>query len=44
VVGANRRFKFEESRQLFIRSRDEPPSVVSMRVNNPDGLPVGIHG
>jgi hypothetical protein len=32
----NRRFKFEKSRQLFIRSRNEPLSVVAMRVCNPD--------
>ena len=36
-------FKFQKSRQLFIRVHNETLSVVAMRVNDPDRLPVGIN-
>jgi hypothetical protein len=36
---ANRRFKFQKRRQLFIGTHNEPLSVVSMRVSNPDRSP-----
>jgi len=39
----NRRFEFDESRQLFIRAHNETLSVVAMRVCNPDRSPAGIN-
>jgi hypothetical protein len=39
----SRRFEFQKSRQLFIRTHNETLSVVAMSVNNPDRLPVGIN-
>jgi hypothetical protein len=39
----NRRFKFNKRGQLFIRSQNEPLSVIAMRVCNPDCSPFGIH-
>jgi len=41
--GANRRFEFQKRSQLFFRTHNEALSV-AVRVNNPDRLPVGIHG
>ncbi len=41
---ANRRFQFHKSGQLFVRTHNEAPSIVAMRVSNPDRSPVGIHG
>jgi hypothetical protein len=32
---ANRRFQFHESDQFFIRTHNETPSVVAMRVGDP---------
>jgi hypothetical protein len=31
----NRRFKFEKSRQLFVRTRNETLSIAAIPVNNP---------
>jgi hypothetical protein len=42
--GANHRFEFHKSSQLFIRTHDEALSVVAMRVSNEDRSPIGIHG
>jgi hypothetical protein len=39
----NRRFQFEKSRQLFIRSHNETLSVVAVRVCNPDRSPLEIN-
>jgi hypothetical protein len=38
-----RRFQFHKRSQYFIRVYNETLSVVAMRVNNPDCLPVGIN-
>ena len=40
---ANRRFKFEKSRQFLLRTHNEPSIVVAMCVSNPDCSPVAIH-
>jgi hypothetical protein len=40
---ANRRFKFKERGQLFIRSHNEALTVASVRVSNPDRAPGTIH-
>jgi hypothetical protein len=32
----SRRFEFQKSGQLFIRTHNEPLSVAAMSVNNPD--------
>jgi hypothetical protein len=42
-VDTNRPFQFQKRRQLFIRTYDEALSVITMRVCNPDCLPVGIN-
>jgi hypothetical protein len=42
-LSPNRRFKFNESTQLFIGTHNETLSVVAMRVSNPDRSPVGIN-
>jgi hypothetical protein len=42
AASADRQFQFEKRSQLFIRTHDEPLSVVAMRVTNPDRSPVGI--
>jgi hypothetical protein len=39
----NRRFEFNKSSQLFIRTHNEAFSVAAMRVNNPERSPVGIN-
>jgi hypothetical protein len=39
----NRRFEFEERRQLFIRVHNETLSVIAMCVSNKDRSPVGIN-
>jgi hypothetical protein len=39
---ANRRFKFEESRQFFITSPNETLSVVAVCINDPDRSPFTI--
>jgi len=44
AASTNGRLQFQKRSQLFIRSHDEPPSVVAVRVNNPDGLPFKIQG
>jgi hypothetical protein len=44
LSGSNRRFQFEERRQLFIRTHNESLSVIAMRVNNEDCSPARIHG
>jgi hypothetical protein len=36
----NCRFQFQKRRQLFIRSRNEPLSIIPMRVNDPDRCPL----
>jgi hypothetical protein len=41
---ANRRFKFQKSRQLFIRVHNETLSLAAMCVRDKDRSPVGIHG
>jgi hypothetical protein len=43
IGGSNRRFKFQKSSQLFLRTHNETLSVVAMRVSNPDRSPVGIN-
>ena len=43
VVAIARRFKFQKRSQLFIRTHNEPLSVVAMRVCDPDRSPVGIN-
>jgi hypothetical protein len=43
-VDTNRPFQFQKRSQLFINSHNETPTVVAMRVNNPDGLTAGIYG
>jgi hypothetical protein len=43
IARANRRFQFNERRQLFIGSHNEPLSVAAMRVCNPDRSPAGIN-
>jgi len=42
--GANHRFEFKKSRQLFIRTHNKALSVAAMRVSNEDRSPFGIHG
>jgi hypothetical protein len=37
------RVQFQKRSQLFIGTHDETLSVVAMRINNPDRLPVGIN-
>jgi hypothetical protein len=41
-IRANRRFKFQKRRQLFIRPDYETLSVAAMSVNNPDRSPTRI--
>ena len=36
-------FQFKKRSQLFFRTHNETLSVVAMRVNDPDRLPVGIN-
>jgi hypothetical protein len=43
AAGANRRFKFQKRRQLFIRMNNETLSVVAMCISNPDRSPARIH-
>ena len=43
-VRANRRFQFHKSGQLFVRTHNEAPSIVAMRVSNPDCSSVEIDG
>jgi hypothetical protein len=43
LMRLNRRFQFEKSRQLFIRSHNETLSVVAVRVCNPDRSPLRIN-
>jgi hypothetical protein len=38
------RFKFEKSRQPFIRTHNEPLTVPAMRVSDEDCAPARIHG
>jgi hypothetical protein len=38
-IAANRRFQFNERRQLFIRVHNETLFVAAMCVNNPDRPP-----
>jgi hypothetical protein len=40
---ARGRFEFKKRRQLFIRTHNEPLSVVAVCINNPDRSPVGIN-
>jgi len=40
--GANRRFEFHKSGQLFIRTHNEALTVAAMRVSNEDRSTVGI--
>ncbi|KAF5406608.1 MAG: hypothetical protein Udaeo2_33200 [Candidatus Udaeobacter sp.] len=40
---ANRRFEFQKRCQLFIRTHNEPLSVVAVCVGNEDGSAVGIY-
>jgi hypothetical protein len=42
-LSQNRRFQFHKRSQLFIRTHNEPLSVVAVRINNPDCSPVGIN-
>jgi hypothetical protein len=43
AASANRRFKFNKRRQLFLRTHNETLTVVAMCVCNPDRSPVGIN-
>jgi hypothetical protein len=43
-AGSNRRFEFKKRSELFIRAHNEPPSVIAVRVNNPDRSPLTING
>jgi hypothetical protein len=43
ATAANLRFQFQKRRQLFVGADDEAPSVVAVRVNNPDCLPLRIN-
>ncbi len=36
-------FEFQKCGQLFIRTHNETPSVISMCVSNPDRSPLGIN-
>src|SRR5881227_1546242 len=40
---ADSRFQFDESSQLFLRARNETPSVAAMCIHDPDCSPVGIN-
>jgi len=40
--GSNRPFQFQKRGQLFIGAHNETPSVVTVRVCNPERSPVGI--
>jgi hypothetical protein len=40
----DRPFQFDKRHQLFIGAHNETLSVVAMRVNDPDCVPVQIHG
>jgi hypothetical protein len=42
--GINCRFKVQKRSQLFIGSLNETPSVVAVRVRNPDRSALGING
>jgi hypothetical protein len=42
--GANRRFEFHKSSQLFIGTHNETLPVVAMGVSNPDCSPLRING
>jgi hypothetical protein len=44
AASANRRFKFNKSRQLFIRAHNETFSVIAMRVRDKDRSPARIDG
>jgi hypothetical protein len=39
AIATNRRFKFHERGQLFIRTHNETLSIIAMRVFNPDRSP-----
>jgi hypothetical protein len=43
VHGSNRRFEFQKSGLLFIRTHDEPLSIGAVRVCNPDRPPPGVN-
>jgi hypothetical protein len=42
-VDTNGSLQFQKRRELFIRTRNEPLSIVTMCVNNPDRPPLPIH-
>ena len=44
LVDTNRPFQFQKRGQLVIRTHNEAPSVVAVRVNNPDRSPLQING
>jgi hypothetical protein len=44
TLGANRQFQFHKRSQLFIRTHNEPLSVVAMRVCKEDRSLATIHG
>jgi hypothetical protein len=44
AASVNCGFKLDKSRQLFIRTNNEPLSVAAMRVSNPDCSSLRIHG
>ena len=43
AANANRRFQFQKSRQLFIRTHNEAVTVAAVRVCNPDRSSVAIN-
>ena len=40
----NRRFKFKKRRQFFIRVHNQTFSIIAVRIDNKDRLPLTIHG
>jgi hypothetical protein len=42
-MDTNRPFQFQKRSQLFIRTHDEPLSVATMRVSNPDCSPIVVN-
>jgi hypothetical protein len=43
ATSAYRRFQFQKSRELFIRTHNETLSVAAIGVSNPDRSPFGIN-
>jgi hypothetical protein len=41
---ADHRFQFQKRSQLFICPHNKAPSIVAMRINDPDRSPSGVNG